>query len=80
MILKVNYESIRGSKSIKKKKPNSVNDFGNFVKSLILGSVILEKVSTSTLEKLEKLWEQHDGFQVGTSMYENLVNKSIDST
>ena len=69
---------IKGSKSVRNKKMNSVNDFGSFMKSFILASTILDKTSIVTLEKLEHLWEQHDGFEIGT-MKKNFVNESIDS-
>jgi hypothetical protein len=57
--------SVKGSKSIRKKKMNTVTHINNSMKSYILGNVILDKFQTETLEKLANLWEQHDGFQAG---------------
>jgi|APSaa5957512535_1039671.scaffolds.fasta_scaffold107946_1 hypothetical protein len=66
--------SIKGSKSIRKKKMESVNNLGNSIKGLILGSNILDKASTSTLKKLENLWDGHDGFEAGMLTSEKFSN------
>ena len=62
--------SLKGSKSIRKKKMETVNYFGDSMKSLIVGSKILDKASIQTLEKLENLWEWHDGFEAGMQTFE----------
>ena len=63
---------IKGSKVTRKKKMETVNAFGSFMKSFILGSTILDKIPVSTLEKLENLWEQHEGFQIATLRPNNI--------
>lgn len=65
-------KSIKGSKSTRKKKMEVVNNVGEHMKSLILGSKILDKASVSTLEKLENLWEQHDGYMAGITTSEKI--------
>lgn len=60
----------KGSKFIRKKKIDAAKSIDDPMKSLVLGIAILEKAPLSMLEKLEHLWENHDGFKIGASVHD----------
>lgn len=59
-------KSTKGSKSVKKRKMSAIDSLNSIMKSFILESIILEKTNTSTLEKLEVLWDQRTGYMIGS--------------
>lgn len=70
-------QTIKGNKSLRKRKMNTVSHINNSMKSYILGNIVLDKFQISTLEKLEKLWEWHDGFQAGIETSEKFKDMII---
>jgi hypothetical protein len=59
---------LKGSTSFKKKKLDSYDLLVNTMKSGILLIVLFQKIPDETLEKFAKLWDQHQGFVLGSKL------------
>lgn len=59
---------LKGSASFKKKKLYSYDLLGNTMKSMILLTVLFQKIPDETLEKFAQLWDQHQGFVMGIQL------------
>ncbi len=66
-------------KSIRKRKHRSVSLINSTMKSVVVSTIILDRLPINTLKKFALLWDQHYGFQMGLLMSEfaNLNTKSI---
>lgn len=66
---------VKGRKSIRNKKMDSVSILNNAMKSFIMMGVLFDKIPNETIEKFANLWSQYQGFQIGV----NITNlKPID--
>jgi hypothetical protein len=69
--------TLKGNKSSRQSKLNTIELIGNTMISMILIGIVFEKISEDTLHKFTLLWDQYQGFQFGM-FYSYATNNKID--
>lgn len=60
--------SIKGKKSVRNNKMESINMATEGMKSFIMMSILFEKIPNDTIQKFANLWSQYLGFQIGIAI------------